>query len=1160
MMRGPKHMLKWSSLKEATDLCNSLFAECRNIPALAKDGRIENRELEFHRLLSHSKDRDSLAYHIDHRENDREAIFGLLHNIEETLNACLRIASDTQYKGSRPKNQTRDGDSASPLNSDRDSYQDLNSDASTTSDETSTTGEAATSEHLADLQLRGQKRYLDVFLDSLVRRLALVRAQAPELRPQFCEADLLFDESHYEELRRYLTTLVLVQPYELSLFNRLSRMGLTGVGIVARAWLTDVARLSAVQARLINGVMRRHHRITFATRFIPNSSSQSKYEDPNTPGKSLEAYQRQNKKWLETCDDSPLSTGSSDRLQTQPWNISPLAKSTEPSISARFSRIIPTQDYPPRPDYMAKTTAPNCPFCGDHLSNKDIGSNAAWRSHVADDLRPYTCISEQCETPMKFFLTSSGWLRHMTEEHSSWVCSCCKESRLEPSTFFTKHDFLAHRQSFHMTASDKGALEVNSSQFVSLQPSRNLSPMRCPLCNYRLNPVDIEFDDHIPEHIHSFSLQALPWDNEAFFASSGIKSSATDKECTNDLSSIANNFQTLPTASLKTLPSPKDSKKSEYINWTLEVHSHNQYNPVTWQQRLISMVSRRKHRQIRNLAAENNTFVLVHDHSILPRHWGAVESFVSEYASSKAALPNRIRLYFTSEPEVPAFTTCLGRRGSAAAELVDRVRIHRPTRSGTPFNIVQISSQPTPLPKINSTKVERWINSTPLGPTIGVEATLVAMDDICNKIKETRAEETRTKGTATTVMILTSPDWPINTWTSAFHGLADLISERVDHPDSLPIHIVFIMIGDEAQVDNTAIFDLWTDVLKSSISSSVLDDSISTQLDPDGHIVKMSGRLPDLDSVISRPASAAAKPTDRTKSVAVLESFPSYRLHWTSLRECLKVLFPAYDFGDVHEIESDGRYHFSVPRLLTSEEKDYIWRLARDLGNREHDSIAADEAPISGPTKTSFAADISRGRMKFLQVLHLGIAAPPDGPLHLGSIVADISTFEPLGGGKPPAALPSRTVTVISQDFKMQISSLRTDEHIELEAKQLAKIWFQPSHEDVLAAMGDPDVENFVQRRGIFVRPVVYMVTGFIVAIEGQTIKRQTQEIGGKGKGVAVEGITVEATTGRSYENAIQQQWEDNLVVGIRVHKIIRKAKSIAIREHHGSSAGWISR
>ncbi len=91
MMRGPKHMLKWSSLKEATDLCNSLFAECRNIPALAKDGRIENRELEFHRLLSHSKDRDSLVYHIDHREKDREAIFGLLHNIEETLNACLRI-------------------------------------------------------------------------------------------------------------------------------------------------------------------------------------------------------------------------------------------------------------------------------------------------------------------------------------------------------------------------------------------------------------------------------------------------------------------------------------------------------------------------------------------------------------------------------------------------------------------------------------------------------------------------------------------------------------------------------------------------------------------------------------------------------------------------------------------------------------------------------------------------------------------------------------------------------------------------------------------------------------------------------------------------------------------------------------------------------------
>ncbi|KAJ8128123.1 hypothetical protein O1611_g5513 [Lasiodiplodia mahajangana] len=946
-MQNPKRITEWSFITEAIQVCSGLFAECRNVPSLVEDGQIAGHELEFSQLLSDSPGRTPLAQSIERCPGDREALFYLLDDIQATLRACLRIASDTPYSSIRPEPQARDGPRSS-LNSHRRCDQDSSSNGSTTSDETSIS-ENLTSAKFAHIRLSQAKSTLSHFLGFLTRHVERARNQLPDLGSRFRDVDKLYDERQHDELRRHLTTLVLVRPYHLALLNKLPGLGFTAVQIVARAWLTDVSRLNNVQVRLIDGVMIRRHRIMFATKDTHDRGQPSKDEEQNAP----EASRSQHQKGLVTQDDSTFSNCSPVRLQPPPRNTSPQVTLTEPSATAAYSRIIAIQDYPPKPEFAAETTARNCPFCGNRLSDRELSSNTAWRSHVAYDLRPYTCILEKCKTPTEFFLTSSSWLRHMRDEHMSSVGSQLS-SRLPP-------------------------LNLDSSQRLELPKCPNLELMWCPICNDRLHSINIEYDDHIAEHIHSLSLRALPWDNGALCASSRIDSGAAAEGFVNGLASITNNAQPPPTMQSEIPPFPKDSKKPEQMDWVLE-------------------------------------FVLLHDHSILPRHWDDVENFLSEYIMGDGRLSNQIRLYVTSDPEkVSVFRMTQRRRVSAAVqEIVTGLRGHDRT-----IGVVRIPSESALSPKTKNTKVENWINSTPLGPILGVAAALDAMSRICNDIKENWLEET------STVLILTSQDWPINTWTSALHGLVRLISHRAKRPHPAPIHIAFVMIGDKARVDNTAIFDLWTEVLKSSIYTSA-SNSTFAQEDQDGHIVNMLGRFSELE----QPASAitAADPTDRAEDVVGLESLPSYRLLWSDVQEALKLIFPSRDFGDICMVQRDERYYFSMLERLRTSEKNLIWHIARSVRNGKRNQARAKDKPM------------------FQDVIYLGIAPPPDGPIHLGSIVSSTTWFQPLGSGADHADRPPKAYTTgQQQDITMQISDPRTGEHLELHAKQLSKILFKPS-------------------------------------------------------------------------------------------------------------------
>lgn len=125
---------------------------------------------------------------------------------------------------------------------------------------------------------------------------------------------------------------------------------------------------------------------------------------------------------------------------------------------------------------------------------------------------PYTCVLEDCPQPQTLYRTRQEWMEHMGEAHETtkyWLCSAC----LEPTNFDEKDQFIAHLSRQH---GDDIAIEQIPA-FVSMSTCTGaLRLTRCPLCPRNSMTAHQEMDpaqllSHVAEHVHSFSLNSLPW-------------------------------------------------------------------------------------------------------------------------------------------------------------------------------------------------------------------------------------------------------------------------------------------------------------------------------------------------------------------------------------------------------------------------------------------------------------------------------------------------------------------------------------------------------------------------------------------------------------------------------------------------------------------------
>ncbi|KAI1365124.1 hypothetical protein F5Y08DRAFT_304936 [Xylaria arbuscula] len=142
-----------------------------------------------------------------------------------------------------------------------------------------------------------------------------------------------------------------------------------------------------------------------------------------------------------------------------------------------------------------------CPFCFMIIS---VTSTRQWKGHVLRDLRPYTCLVEDCPTASREYSRRHEWMNHMLQKHwKSWVCPYRCGFYHATDTSLRDHVSKEHTP---VTNMELDAMIARCGQTSSLSAS---SPADCPLCQDVLVTIR-QYQRHVGRHQVELSLFALP--------------------------------------------------------------------------------------------------------------------------------------------------------------------------------------------------------------------------------------------------------------------------------------------------------------------------------------------------------------------------------------------------------------------------------------------------------------------------------------------------------------------------------------------------------------------------------------------------------------------------------------------------------------------------
>ncbi|KAK3364619.1 hypothetical protein B0T25DRAFT_69838 [Lasiosphaeria hispida] len=154
---------------------------------------------------------------------------------------------------------------------------------------------------------------------------------------------------------------------------------------------------------------------------------------------------------------------------------------------------------PPLPQQAQKGPF-ECPFCFMMIA---ATNTISWKRHVYGDLRPYTCLSEDCQTPEHEFSRRQEWMEHEIQNHwRKFCCPCgCEE------TFASASACKAHVRSNHLAEVSTGQLDALVD--LSARPLKVEDGMACRLCGETLFSLK-QYRRHVGRHQEQLSLFALP--------------------------------------------------------------------------------------------------------------------------------------------------------------------------------------------------------------------------------------------------------------------------------------------------------------------------------------------------------------------------------------------------------------------------------------------------------------------------------------------------------------------------------------------------------------------------------------------------------------------------------------------------------------------------
>ncbi|KAL6832172.1 hypothetical protein V8C40DRAFT_238033 [Trichoderma camerunense] len=512
-----------SSISTRTVACQRLFARCLSIHVFNELDWFENRQGEFGLWESGLRAADVGRASLDHRVRDRpdvrELICDLLDGLSEALEDCLRTS---ESKPLRSPTAATAAYSKTPSKTD-------GSDVSAQANKSDLIpGVEQTNDGFSE-----QAFNIKTILGQLTRISTAIRRSGAKFRHE--KADMALQEQNFEEFKAHLTFIILMPAIENYSHG-------SSDGDAIRLRISDQGRLTTVQKRLIQANIIRRNRIIFATRSMKQIKNQDPQQNklpeiaelPFLNPESTEYFKIMQRQLIadglhplpalpssiitSSIAQSSTEIGSEFGLQAVPH------KKNTPSTMTRITQTGDHQDYPTCPVPVSDEVL-QCPYCADLLPVEYAKNKSRWKGHVAQDILPYMCIFEDCETPKNMYLTSDELVKHMRSHHSvpRWICSYCssKSEGHQQFVFESPAEWESHMQQAHIAAFTPAQLPA-----LSRVSRRNmLDTLSCPLCAYTAGISRPTLDDHIVQHLHEFALRCLPWvtngsDGESINASS----------------------------------------------------------------------------------------------------------------------------------------------------------------------------------------------------------------------------------------------------------------------------------------------------------------------------------------------------------------------------------------------------------------------------------------------------------------------------------------------------------------------------------------------------------------------------------------------------------------------------------------------------------------
>ncbi|KAK3385682.1 hypothetical protein B0H63DRAFT_186489 [Podospora didyma] len=477
--------------------CHSRFQECLELCVFGQDTWMEDRSADFN-IWGFSIKADAMGHSsLDHRLRNwpelSSIIVGLLSNLTTALERCLKKSNSIQDL-SAVVNTPSEQDHGTSV------WSDFSDDSDDAQKEAEPRSRGAFSE---------EKIQIAATIDQLVRISVAIKRSGNRRRLE--RADESFKESQYPDLERHLTSLIRIAHLDIR-------------EAAANDYLNaanDTRLLTDVQRRLVRLNLLRHHRIKYATRLKPTSppilapvpamsrkkpliaipsvlKRKGREHDVSVPQTapvataSKSAHTKSTASGFTSIPLTATDLGSQFKIPSAP----PL-----PSVT-NISRIASKQDYPRCPATKGLFI---CPYCSQSLYAEDFSKVSKWRSHVAQDIFPYSCIFQDCKTPDQLYTTSDEWNVHMRNEHtnSRWLCSICPS---DASPFESQQDWESH-----VTASHPGVFPPEQISTLGELALRNVFiPPPCPLCSYRAVSGDGDTNEHNATHLHEWALRCLP--------------------------------------------------------------------------------------------------------------------------------------------------------------------------------------------------------------------------------------------------------------------------------------------------------------------------------------------------------------------------------------------------------------------------------------------------------------------------------------------------------------------------------------------------------------------------------------------------------------------------------------------------------------------------